>query len=78
MLILYSYVQREKPLCRPPPETITITETEAKISLKALSFHTVSRILKIPKVVHEISKAREESGDNIVKAVLKQKIGDDW
>ena len=73
----HSYVQGEKPFCRPPKETVKITEIEAKIPLKPLSIHTVNRILKIPRVIHEISKAKEESGDEIVKVLLKQKIGND-
>ena len=74
----YSYINQEKVNCRPPKETITVTETEAMAPLKEVSVHTVDRIFKIPEVAAQISKAKEasENKDNFkVKATIK--IGND-
>ena len=69
----YDHVLEAKEECRPAPEGVTITETEAVIPLKSMGIHSVSRILKIPRVQERISIAKAASGkENFkVKAIIK-------
>ena len=75
----YDYVNNEKPNCRPPEETVTITEKEASIPLKPLAVHTFERILKIEWVVTGIEKAKAASGskENLLKLKAFLKVGND-
>ena len=73
----YNDVWKEKENTRPSPDSYSISETEAIISMVALAIHTFERICDIPEVAAEIAKEKEASPTEIVTAECLGKGGTD-
>ena len=65
-------------MCRPHPDTYSITETEARIPWEPLVVHTSDRIFDIPEVSEEIlsAKAAAAPGETVI-ATVRMKAGND-
>ena len=73
----YGDVWREKETTRPSPDSYSIGETEAIISMVPLAIHTFERIFDIPEVAKEISEAKDASENDVVTAECLIKGGTD-
>ena len=65
----YHDVWEQKQFCRPPKNTVSITEIEANVPLKVLAELTFDRIGMIPNINHEFAKLKQSSGADVIPTV---------
>lgn len=65
---IYNHVREVKAHCRPSKEDITISETEATVSLQSILRHTADRVVQLQKDV--IIEAAHNSNSKVLEAVF--------